>query len=474
MGLFDIFKKNKGAIGYQNETVIKKEEPHVSFPEGVMQTITNDNYIDTNSFVNRDKLRHNLKILIDEAKKKQSIDKFMLIRSDDHFPYDFTWYVSSKDTSLEMYASPLSVAIKELMIDNNIDISDKEDYLLYTPQAYRSTKHFTVNTPLEVTGSYNAVASTRNFVILDNIDNFLSSGYGYSIDYSDAYLDVSHEGLKISKDAIILIEKDKYKELIKNDKFKDSIKDKKVILYVGEEYLAIDMLLSELGVLPSTIGFTYAQYDDEIKNILNRSIKELATKHHLLHGQSHGGTNGHFTSNLDDINNGIFIDVDRYYSFLKEKFPEYKEFIGKEFDPFEPGWLNGSKNNIYNTDSLIKAIGLDNLIKATKEYNQMLLNKQQKDYLEFVKDKENIDDTVRSLFKLTLNQIKDYYYDKQYNNYSDEQRLHLESLFIKFFRENRIKNQMEAAKDILKIFNNKTLDNNKEIQIEETDHTIRM
>lgn len=463
MGLFDLFKKKKENIVQQNDTRII-EEVNTSFPEGIIQTIINDNYIDTNSFLNRNKLKHNLQILIEEVKKKQSIDKFMLIRSDDHFPYDFTWYVSSKDTSLEMYASPISVSIKELMIKNNIDITDKENYLLYTPQVFRSTKHFTVNTPLEVTGGYNAVSSNRNIVILDDIDNFLSSGYGYSIDYADAYLDVSHEGLKISKDAIILIEKDKYKELIKDDKFKNAINRRKVVLYVGEEYLAIDMLLSELGVLPSTIGFTYAHYDEEIKNILNNSMKNLAIKHHLLYGQSHGGTKGHFTAHLDDINNGLNIDVDSYYDFLKDKFPEYKEYIGKDIDPFAPEWMNKSSNKIYNTNDLIKTIGLENLNLATKEYNQRLLKQQEQDYIEFIKDKENIDDTVSNLFKLTLNQIKDYYYDNQYNNYTNEERLELESLFIQFFRENRVKNQMEAAKSILNKINNKSLTTAEEVE----------
>ena len=74
----------------------------------------------------------------------------------------------------------------------------KELGYINNPVKFRSTKHFTVNTPLGYTGEYNQVESNRNFTIIDSLDNISRSGYAYSISYFDAYLDITHENLPIS------------------------------------------------------------------------------------------------------------------------------------------------------------------------------------------------------------------------------------------------------------------------------------
>ena len=104
----------------------------------------------------------------------------------------------------------INIPIPQENIDETLELIDKDTGSILLPVKFRSTKHFTVNTPLEVTGDYNTVSLDRTYTIIDNIDSFLSKGYGYSVAYHDAYLDVSHESLPVSLDAVVLIEESKY------------------------------------------------------------------------------------------------------------------------------------------------------------------------------------------------------------------------------------------------------------------------
>ena len=71
------------------------------------------------------------------------------------------------------------------------------------------------------------VEANRNFTVIDTLDNFLNSGYAYTADYKDAYLDVTHEGLKISEQAIVLISEDKYNTLINDPAIAEQLKNRR-------------------------------------------------------------------------------------------------------------------------------------------------------------------------------------------------------------------------------------------------------
>lgn len=219
MGLFDhIFKKSN--IDYSIYSSYQQEpEEEIELNSSEILQITGSEVLNTSSLEALKKFKNNLSVLIKEVKRKGKIDKFMIIRDDDIFPYDWKWRVASNDTGIEKVHLFLSDEIKKqyalekagiITTMNGIDIPvpkdtvqdaiskvDKEIANIYLPVKFRSTKHFTVNTPLGATFDYNIVQANRNFTIIDNIDLFLSSGYGYSVSYYDAYLDVTHEGLPI-------------------------------------------------------------------------------------------------------------------------------------------------------------------------------------------------------------------------------------------------------------------------------------
>lgn len=153
--------------------------------------------------------------------------------------------VASKNTGVEPTKSLLSYMIRQSITCSNLGVIKNEQFwippsaselneelskidmnvgMIMGPVRFRSTKHFTINTPLSYTGEYNAVDFNRNFTIIDDISNFLESGYAYTADYRDAYLDVTHEGLKISESAIVLIEESKYSSIMSDVKLANQLK----------------------------------------------------------------------------------------------------------------------------------------------------------------------------------------------------------------------------------------------------------
>ena len=118
-----------------------------------------------------------------------------------------------EQSGIKQYTEVLGMRIPNNISDEEIDQAllqvDKTYGSVLLPSKFRSTKHFTINTPLGATGKYNNVESNRDYIIIDDINTFLSSKYAYSVSYRDAYLDISHESLPISEKAIVLINDEK-------------------------------------------------------------------------------------------------------------------------------------------------------------------------------------------------------------------------------------------------------------------------
>lgn len=430
--------------------------------------IENDGYLDTTNANSLERFKHNIKILIEKAKKDKKIDKFMIIRTDNFFPVDWEWTVASRNTNIEKVVFALSNELRvKLALDKskiksqfngiNIPIAndklnnlmsdiDKDIGAVYLPVKYRSTKHFTINTPLDVTGDYNLVSNDRDFTIIDEIDNFLNSGYAYSVAYHDAYLDVSHENLAISKNAIILINESKYQKLMHDPVLREQLSKRKIIIYKGEEYLAINMILSQIGVLPSKIGNKYAFYDNEINEILENSIKNLALSNGLLYNKSHGGklsaSGGHFSSYFDDQNNEFNQSINEFLVFLKNKFSSNTELINMR-----------AIEDSSTSNKLIESIGANNLLDAINEFN-ILSNKSFKVRSEkFREDRKKLTPEISILFKRIVKFIDNFYNNEEYNNYEFNDIKSLEEDIKLFYQADTVTEQLYALNRLLKFFN---------------------
>ena len=182
---------NLKTVSYNSNAIASME--NYTFPEDTIMTFDGE-VLDVNSSENIAKFKHNLKILMAQAKQKGKIDNFYLIREDDLFPTNWEWNVSSDQTTLEPIVTELSFqirkayALEQAGIKPHTEIGgfaipgleptdeeerealsrvDKTVGAILMPSHFRSTKHFTVNTPLGVTGDYNAVSTDRNFIVFD-------------------------------------------------------------------------------------------------------------------------------------------------------------------------------------------------------------------------------------------------------------------------------------------------------------------
>lgn len=476
MKLFEILKKytlvkngknlqTDGTKIYVESSDDSKKQEEVLFESQDIVPISEDGIIDTNSALARAKYKSNLINLVNQLKKDGTCNKYKIIRNDDFFPYNWEWTLSSIGPELEKCPSTFtyllrrSIAIKnassQLTTHFGLAPSSEElkPYLeeldpdlgyIYKPLTFRSTKHFTVNIPLPYTFSYNWISSERNFTIIDDIDNLVNSGYAYSLGYFDTYLDITHEPLKISKNAIVIIAEDKYKEIIKNPIIANELRDRRVVLYKGDEGLAINMFLTELGVLPYRVEEIFFRYDSQTQKILEDSFQTFAEKNNIDYNIGHGninGVGGHFSSFYDNLNNSANDFKQLFIDFLLKKFPEYSDII--DISLF-------SVDNV--AKQVIDNIGTDKLLLAISEFNEKVKKGLIANTIEYKNDRNNITPEISSFFKRTLFVIKQYYSNTSLFNFSSEETRDLQENIKNFFHSYSVEEQLYSAVNICKQF----------------------
>lgn len=448
--------KEETKVIYSDSIVSFKKVDEIFYDDIV--TISQNDFIDTNSSETIQKYKSNLRNLVNAAKKNGKVNLFKSIRDDDFFPYGFSWSLSCKYTNLEKSGSVFTYELRKAYIQKLLNkksnsISDRfvipseyeeikkslPKYLGYidTPVKFRSTKHFTVNTPLGYTGEYNHVESNRNFTIIDDLDILTHSGYAYSISYFDAYLDITHENLPISENAIILISDDKYEEIIKEPVIKEQLGNRRVIRYKGDQSVAINMVLTELGVLPFRPGNMYFEYDNETRDILENSIIKYCNDVNIPYNLSHGNINGkggHFSDNLDTIKNLSEFSDEFFVNHLRNKYPDYSDYF-----------QYGLTNNEYLSKKIIELIGVDELLKDLDEYNEYISNVTYNNLMTFKHQKDCISSSTSKLFKDTLKVIEMYYNNELNFDISED-------IISTFFHSYSVEVQIDVANSILNMY----------------------
>lgn len=416
-----------------------------------LERISEENIIDTTLPQSMEIYKRNLEKLIEQTKKTGIVDKFVIIRNDDFFPENYEWKVNSKNTNGEYrtfirYIKQSQENEQKRSFFNTIfnkkveqapEPAVYENLMLYYPAEFRSTKHFTVNTPLEMTGEYNLVNPNRKFTIIDNIDNFLDSGYGYSLSEKDAYLDVTHEPLKISNNAIILISVDTYNEIKEDKEFLLTLSKRKLIIYKGSLSLAINMLLVENGVLPFRSEY---KYDDELKEIINNSLKTVCRNYNLEYNRAHGmSSNGHFTNYIDQYE-------DSSKQLIKDFITYINSSIGSNLIEIERIWRYGKTAWIEYIDE----IGLERFKVLLNEFNINEQNKLVERKEHYLKERESITPETSALFKETVQLIRKH--EQEINFISDYNQL--TKTVLKFYLSSDFEEQKEAAVELNNYFKN--------------------
>lgn len=440
-------------------------------------------FLDTSNPHLIEQYKNNLNFLINEANQKGKIDRFALIREDDYLPEDWKWRSNSMYTQMEYSTCFLNgpliealcmIKVREKRKSENKDKQrktffskhfstkrenfqapivptveeekaayeeiDKTTGQVLLPVRYRVTKHFTINTPLSHTGEYNTVSIHRNFIVIDDAKLFFESPYVFTASYVDSYLDTTHEPLPISNRAIVMIPEDRYSQVMKENG--KCLAERKVIVFKGDEGLAVNMVLARNGYFPARFGWNYADYDPKLLDIIEKSMIEKCRELKIPYKIPH---NNHFSDKLSDNNSEFQIENEKLYIFLQDKFPQCASIIPKM--PLEYKSLEIMENNRKCAERLIEKVGTDALIKVIQEYNEL-----QKQYLE-----EKIK-MYRSI-KVDVEQLS--YYRKiaalvRENSVSQNFTPDIYSSLQKFYEMGNTKEQYVAAQELEKEFEKET------------------
>ena len=465
-------------------------------------------FIDANKQDNIESFMRNLEILIQETKDRGYVDKYVTLRNDEFFPETFQWILNFEKTQglykrLVAWIKPTknSGFFRSLLGNNNL--RETEELNIFIPTDFVSTKHFTVNAPLGLTGEYNTVPANRTFTIMDDLEFALGYGYNYSLSGRDYYRDITHEPLPISENAVVFISVEDYQNIKDNKELMKLLSQRKLIVFSGDRALAICMYMVDCGILPfrpweeiddifKVNNRIAAMFDDELNEIIKESLKKKCREYGIHYDYNHGYVDGHFTHTVDSHIHGDNADktVKEFFQYAKKSYCEERgcnecerilaeweknkiitvptknnngeESISFEIPPpinqmpdcpmaqlSENDVLLSSKEEAWNR--FINIIGIDNFKSLLNNFN----NKKQEELIqsrkEYLESRKGITDEQRTSFQETIRLLNQNIKYLNVDNYSTE----LTKLILKFYGSTNLDEQFEASKEISLIIKRK-------------------
>lgn len=434
-------------------------------------------YLDLNDQKILDDFKKNLDFLIRKAKADGIITRFAIVRDDDFLPLDWKWRSNSMYTQLEYGDCFLSSTLRDALRFKEIEKLRKENVKnrqttkplehsvkipptekekqwsilkvsnsigkILIPSRFRLTKHFTINTPLSHTGDYNSVNANRNFVFIDDASLFFDSPYAFTANYNDGYIDTIHEPLPISQKAIIMIAKEKYDSLIKNPEISKALSDRKLIVFTGDEGLAINIVLAQNGYLPVKFGLNYAVHDTELSEIIKESMITKCSQKSIPYDIGH---NEHFSDRLSDNSEEFAIQNKLLYDFLRDQLPGCEQDIPSfplEFHCFDQSCTN----------KIISKVGTDYLLAIIQKFNEYQKEIFEKRNQEFIEYQQSLTAQQLEYFrKIALLIRRTIANNKDSGKYLDNQ---VSSLLNSFYAMSNFEAQFDAAQQLEEVLKEK-------------------
>ena len=236
----------------------------------------------------------------------------------------------------------------------------KSNYLPYSSQ-YRSTVHFSINglVASHAKGDF----SNRNFIIIDSFQHHLQNNDIRSFRMEDTYM---YGDVTLSPQAVIMIKKEKYEELILQY---PQLNQYNVVLYVGDEKLAVESYLQSIGIISEKIG-EHGSEEHRCTPQINEFRRKLKEGYGI-------DAEPHWLSKEykeDDQNSLIVWDYynNLFYSHLLTKLnviePEYSVRLS---DLMNMGLDDQNKEYI---KQVIRKISLEQFKTIVDEFNMIILN----------------------------------------------------------------------------------------------------
>lgn len=330
--------------------------------------------IDVSSAYSKVELKEKRENLLYEQRKKDgySVANFVVVRTTNHLEYERMIRPLCHLPFIVKNNNIVKFAIQGYMDESDpINIWSDEDrhikrgemiknmYLPYSSQ-YRSTVHFSVNGLVSSHAKGNF--SNRNFIIIDPLEFHLKNNDIRSFRLEDTFM---AGDVKISPEAVIMIKKGQYKELLLQY---PQLSQYNIVLFTGPEKEAVEAYLISRGIIPEKITEHGAE-----EHICTSQIKDFRVR---LKEMYEIDSEPHYLSQEyreDDMNSLLIWDYynNLFYSFLLTKLgvtePEYSARLSDFMD-----YGKDSENKKYIIQ-ILKKIGLNEFKKIVDEFNFNIL-----------------------------------------------------------------------------------------------------
>lgn len=237
----------------------------------------------------------------------------------------------------------------------------KEEFLPLTTQ-YRSTVHFTLNGLVSSHSKGNF--DDRSFIIIDAFKPHLENDDILSFRMEDTYI---KGDVTLSENAIVMINKEKYQELLKNFPM---IEEYDIVLFEGDEKEAVEMLLTDMGIVSEKIG-THG-IDTDVQNFsLIQDYQRMLKNDFNIDSVPHWLSKSYASDDeksivLFNYYDKLFFD----YFFSKINMNEYEKNM------LVDRYVSRENEDLLeeNLKQIILNIGLENFKTIINEFNSNILN----------------------------------------------------------------------------------------------------
>ncbi len=351
---------------------------------------SNISYIDASNKEKNDKFYYNLK----EKKQKLLKDNkefnendFMLVRTTEEFPIDKECKIMNEDncrfkTNCFLTSNITDKLMVEKYGNNWMQMlhSEDEDVLAHhrdmiqekfkiLTTGYKGTKHFTLN-KLVASHMYGNFEN-RGYIILDQLNKHIDDKKLINLNESDTYFQLSEDTpLKLSDESQLMIPLNEYLKIQDDTEMQKQLKQyKDITIFIGDEEVAVDMKLNELGYISESIGmWGYESYNNEFGEKLDKSVLDIA-KEREIQCSIHYGSKENLAD--DEICKKMYLDTqakfEQYFfdevdiddevkrnllekiDYLKQNDSELDNVIDKALDMVEIEKIEGIINR-FNTD----------------------------------------------------------------------------------------------------------------------------
>lgn len=324
----------------------------------------------------------NIDRIYERRGESSNVSDLILVRTTNAYP---------KNGIVEILDKHIMPEYQESFFRKEIEKSglDLKDFDMYSFMS-RRTSHWTLNglVSSHMYGNFEG----RNFIITEPFEKQVNHDGLLNIDEADTYF---NGDLKLSDKAIVLMKLEEYKERFKDPAKREEMKNMNIRLFVGDEKIAVKMLLQDLGYVYEEIGmWGYDLGEEKPEDKYARKLEAVmqAETERLQKEGKNIKPGTHFYSETREI------DLRRNFELENEKLDRFVEMLFQYSDVnFSPKYLKRVfinrmsykeddedhylDSNIEEPEGLVKMgpqevfdkIGPEKIKEITKKYNEMIL-----------------------------------------------------------------------------------------------------